>query len=58
MADISKVQLPNSTTIVNIKDEVARTNIENITLNHTYDSVLQNVILNVGSLVDADTTEY
>lgn len=32
MADISKIQLPNTTTIVNIKDEIAR----QMTLDVTY----------------------
>lgn len=47
---ISKVQLPNGN-IYDIKDE-------NVGITSTYDSSTNTVILNVGSLNNADTTEY
>lgn len=53
MADndtISKITLPNGTTY-NIKDE-------NVGIDSTYDSTTKTVILTVGSLEDADSTEY
>lgn len=52
MADgsISKIQLPNGN-IYDIKDE-------NIGISSTYDSSTKTVTLTVGSLGDADSTEY
>lgn len=52
MADgnISKIQLPNGEEY-NIKDE-------NVGIDSTYDSQTKNVTLIVGSLGDADSTEY
>lgn len=52
MADgnISKIQLPNGN-VYDIKDE-------NVGIDSTYDAQTKNVILIVGSLNDADNTEY
>ncbi len=52
MADgsISKIQLPNGN-IYDIKDE-------NVGISSTYDSSTKTVTLAVGSLGDADSTEY
>lgn len=52
MADgsISKIQLPNGN-IYDIKDE-------NVGISSTYDSSTKTVTLTVGSLGDADSTEY
>ena len=48
--NISKIQLPNGNTYV-IKDE-------NVGIDSTYDSQNKTVVLTVGSLDDADSTEY
>ena len=52
MADgnISQVQLPDGK-VYNIKDE-------NVGITSTYDSTTHTVVLTVGSLTDADSTEY
>lgn len=52
MADgnISKIQLPNGNTY-DIKDE-------NVGITSTYNSTTKTVTLTVGSLNDADSTEY
>ncbi len=50
MADIAKIQLPNGN-IYNIKDE-------NVAISSTYNSTDKEVILLVGSLDNADDTEY
>ena len=52
MADgqISKIQLPNGT-LYDIKDP-------NIGITSTYDNTTKTVTLTVGSLGDADSTEY
>ena len=52
MADgnISKIQLPNGN-IYDIKDE-------NVGITSTYNSTTKTVTLTVGSLNDADSTEY
>ena len=52
MADgnISQIQLPNGN-IYNVKDE-------NVGITSTYDSTTHTVVLTVGSLNDADSTEY
>ena len=50
MADISKIQLPNGTTY-DIKDA-------NVGIDSTYNSTTKTVTLTVGSLSDADNTEY
>lgn len=47
---ISKIQLPNGN-VYNIKDA-------NVGITSTYDDDNQEVILTVGSLGDADSTEY
>ena len=47
---ISKIQLPNGT-VYNIEDA-------NVGIDSTYDSTTYNVELTVGSLGDADSTEY
>ena len=57
MADISKIQLPHLEEL-NIKDVTARDAIENISLAHTYDSTTKTVSITVGSLTNADSTEY
>ena len=51
--DITQVQLPNGD-VYNIKD----VNVENIGIDSTYNATDQQVILTVGSLNDADSTEY
>ena len=52
MADgnISKIQLPNGN-VYDIKDE-------NVGITSTYNSTTKTVTLTVGSLNDADSTEY
>ncbi len=50
MADISKIKLPDGTTY-NIKDA-------NVGIDSTYDDATDTVTLTVGSLPDADSTEY
>lgn len=50
MADISKIKLPDGT-VYNIKDA-------NVGVDSTYDSDTLTVTLVVGSLEDADSTEY
>ena len=50
MPDISKIELPNGS-VYDIKD--ARVGID-----ATYDSTTKTVTLTVGSLPDADNTEY
>ena len=50
MADISKIELPDGN-IYNIKDA-------NTDISSTYDSSTHTVTLTVGSLGDADSTEY
>ena len=50
MADISKIQLPDGT-VCNIKDA-------NVGIDSTYDANTDTVTLVVGSLEDADSTEY
>ena len=47
---ISKISLPNGN-LYTIQDE-------NVGISSTYDSTTQTVILTVGSLGDADSTEY
>ena len=47
---ISQIQLPNGSTYV-IKDP-------NVGISSTYDSITKTVTLTVGSLGDADSTEY
>ena len=47
---ISKITLPNGQ-VYSLKDE-------NVSLGSTYDSTTRTVVLTVGSLNDADTTEY
>lgn len=58
MADISKIQLPNTTTIVNIKDEIAR----QMTLNVTYTPGANNtpgdLAFSFGSAPTADDEEF
>lgn len=50
MADITKIQLPSGV-VYNIKDE-------NVSISSTYNSTDKEVILLVGSLNNADETEY
>ena len=50
MADISVIELPDGSKY-NIKDA-------NVGIDSTYNSTDQQVILTVGSLNDADSTEY
>ena len=57
MADVSVIELPDGSTY-NIKDLTARTAVENVGITSTYNSTDEEVILTVGSLNDADSTEY
>lgn len=54
MADISKIQLPNTTTIVNIKDEVAR----QMTLNAIYTDSTYDLELEFTTAASADNEEF
>ena len=57
MVDVSVIQLPNGDNY-NIKDAVTRTTAENVGITSVYNSKDEEVILTVGSLNDADSTEY
>lgn len=57
MADISKIEFPDGT-LLNIKDTTARTGLENVDIDSRYVTSTKTVVLEVGSLGDADSTEY
>lgn len=61
MADISKIQLPDGT-IINLKDTTSGyITDEDLTISSTYvttGTYPKRVILTVGSIIDADDTEY